>query len=59
MKTEELEVDVTANTENLESAIEDIKEAVNTLDIPNIVIRNRGDVYFTINIQYLEGRHNR
>lgn len=50
MKTEELEVDVTANTENLESAIDDIKEAVNTLDIPNIVIRNRGDVYFTINI---------
>jgi len=50
MKTEELEVDVTANTENLESAIDDIKEAVNTLDIPNIVIRNRGDAYFTINI---------
>ena len=50
MKTEELEVDVTANTENLESAIDDIKEAVNTLDIPNIVIRNRGDVYFTINV---------
>lgn len=50
MKTEELEVDVTANTENLESAIDDIEEAVNTLDIPNIVIRNRGDVYFTINI---------
>ena len=50
MKTEELEIDATANTENLESAIDDIKEAVNTLDIPNIVIRNRGDVYFTINI---------
>lgn len=50
MKTEELEVDVTANTENLESAIDDIREAVNTLDIPNIVIRNRGDVYFTINV---------
>lgn len=50
MKTEELEVDVMANTENLESAIDDIKEAVNTLDIPNIVIRNRGDVYFTINL---------
>lgn len=50
MKTEELEVDVMANTENLESAIDDIKETVNTLDIPNIVIRNRGDVYFTINI---------
>ena len=50
MKNEKLEIDVTANTENLESAIDDIKEAVNTLDIPNIVIRNRGDVYFTINI---------
>ena len=50
MKTEELEVNVTANTENLESATDDIREAVNTLDIPNIVIRNRGDVYFTINI---------
>lgn len=52
MKTENIEVNINANAEELENAIDDVKEAVDMIGIPNITIRNRGDVYFTINNWY-------
>lgn len=48
-RTEDLEVNISANADELENAIDDVKEAVDRIGIPNITIRNRGDVYFTIN----------
>lgn len=52
MKTENIEVNINANAEELENAIDDVKEAVDMIGIPNITIRNRGAVYFTINNWY-------
>lgn len=49
MKAENIEVDITANTEELENALDDVKEATDRFNRPNIVIRNKGDVYLTVN----------
>lgn len=58
MRTEDLEVNISANADNLENAIDDVKEAVDRIGIPNITIRNRGDVYFTINFFREEEKEN-
>ena len=55
-RTEDLEVNISANADELENAIDDVKEAVDRIGIPNITIRNRGDVYFTINF-FREGNN--
>lgn len=52
MKTENIEVNINANADELENAIDDVREAADMIRIPNITIRNRGDVYFTINNWY-------
>lgn len=47
MKNNEVDIDVTVNTEEIDKAIEKAEELEDIL--PKIVIKNKGDVYLTIN----------
>lgn len=49
MKAEDLEVNISANTEELQDALDDVKQTTDMLNRPNVIVRNRGDVYLTIN----------
>lgn len=49
MKAEDIEVNVSANTEELQDALDDVKQATDMLNRPNVIVMNRGDVYLTIN----------
>lgn len=47
MKNNELSIDVDVNTEEIDEAIEKAKELADIL--PKIIIKNKGDVYLSIN----------
>lgn len=49
MTAEDIEVNISANTEELQDALDDVKQATDMLNRPNVIVRNRGDVYLTIN----------
>lgn len=47
MENNKLSIDVEVNTEEIENAIEKAEKLVDIL--PKIIIKNKGDVYLTIN----------
>lgn len=44
-----IDVDVNVNREGLEDTLDELHEACNELNIPNITVRNNQNVYITVN----------
>ena len=48
-KNNELELDVKVNKEEVEDTLDELNEAFNEMNIPNVTIRNNQNVYVTMN----------
>lgn len=50
-----IDIDVNINREQVEDAVDELNDAFNKMNMPNVTIRNNQNVYITMN--YFNRRH--